>query len=43
MLKKKQNMLKSSLATAEKALMNSNIEMNKLTRTQSRKKKDWEI
>lgn len=39
MLKKKQNMLNSSLATAEKALMNSNTEMNKLTRTQPERKR----
>ena len=42
-MKEKPNMLKSILAKAEKALMISNIEVNKLTRIQFRKEKDWEI
>lgn len=39
---KNQN-IKSTLATSERELMNLKIEMNKLTKKQSRNKNDWKI
>lgn len=42
-VERKKNVLKSTLVTSERELMNLKIEMNKLTKIQSRKKNYWKI